>query len=117
MAASKARAAAPRNDGGDDGIPEDIDAVRHDLARRIEQLISDAQQRWHSCRERSCRRARNCRAPRGGCVNPKPHLKPAKPEQAARTMAQFQRMVRERVAQMDADEKAGRNDDGTHKKT
>ncbi len=107
MPARKARAlaqAAPQTKPQDDDpIPENIDDFRNELARRISRLISNAEHRWSTCGERACKRARNCRAPRGICINPKPETKPEKPEQVARTLAQFQRMVRERVAQMDAE--------------
>ena len=106
MPARKARAAAqaaPQISDAAADKPEDMDALRHALARRISQLIGDRLHRWRSCRERACKRARGCRAPRGSCSNGKQRTKPVNPEQSACALAQFQRMVRERIAQMDAE--------------
>jgi len=104
MAAKRNAAPAPRDDE-DDPVPENIDDFRNALARRIWRLISDMKQRWRTCGERCCKRARACIAPQGNCANGAPE-KPMTPEQVARGMAQLQRMMRERVEQRAAEQEA-----------
>lgn len=107
--------AAPEQD--DDETPRDIDAIRDELAQRINQLLSTAEKRWRTCRERCCKRARACRAPKGSCANAELSTRPVKPAQVARTMAQVQRMLRERIEQQDAEAEAHQSGDRIHQKS
>jgi hypothetical protein len=45
--------------------PEDIEAFRYDLARRICMYLNT----WHGCPEPLCRRNRGCMAPDNRCAN------------------------------------------------
>ena len=45
--------------------PEDMDAFRYRMARRIVMFLNQ----WHGCPERLCRRNRGCMAPSGDCIN------------------------------------------------
>ncbi len=47
----------------DDDMPEDMDAFRLDLARRIDQFIADRTECWKRCPRSECRRVRSCRSP------------------------------------------------------
>jgi hypothetical protein len=49
----------------DGEIPEDIDAFRYELARRIHMYLNT----WHGCPESFCRRQRGCMAPNIACSN------------------------------------------------
>ena len=105
MQAKKARAAAhsaPQTSEQDDPIPENIDDFRNELARRINRLVSNEKHRWSTCRERSCKRGRQCFAPHGRCSNREP-LPPMTAEQTARHMAKLQRMIQEQFERNEAD--------------
>ena len=84
--------------------PDDMDAFRLTLARRINIFISNRQRRWRGCPEPACRRRRGCVAPRIECSNSAP-ARPSTPEQTARTLAQVQRALREVSARQEAEEK------------
>ncbi len=81
-----------------DAPPDDIDAVRTSLARRIAMLIND----WRGCPEPLCRRMRGCMAPRIRCTNARPVK--ADPERTARTLALVKRAMRESPARDEAEE-------------
>lgn len=84
-----------------DDAPQDIDAFRQDLARRLHILVSNQLRCWCSCREPSCKRARACRAPRGDCSNRKP-VKPMSETQLARAKAMLARALRDHEERLDA---------------
>ena len=86
--------------------PEDIDALRNELARRIAMLIGNRKGSWRSCKERLCRRARGCKAPRIHCTNAGPSA-PVSPERLARTMALVRRTLDARAVEIDAQRSAG----------
>ena len=65
--------------------PEDKDAFRNQLARRIAMFINS----WRGCKEPLCRRNRGCMAPHIECANiPRPS-----PEQMARDWPKVQAAV------------------------
>lgn len=99
-----------------DETPQDIDAFRNDLARRLRIIISNQQRRWCGCREPSCKRARACRAPRGGCSNRKP-TKPVSERQSARGRAMLARALREHGERLDAEREQHQSGDRNHQKS
>ena len=115
MPAGKRREAAPIAHEDDDEIPQDIDAFRNALARKISIFVSNEKGGWRSCAAPCCKRARGCCAPRGLCSRPtKP--RPIKPEHAARNRAALQRDLAAACAQDDAE--ADAQDAGkSHKKS
>jgi len=84
----------------DEEPPEDIDAFRYGLARRLAMIVNN----WRGCPERLCRRMRGCMAPHIHCTNTPPVE--ATPEETARTMALVYRTMRE-AADKDAAEEGG----------
>ena len=52
----------------DDDMPEDMDAFRLDLARRINRFVADRTECWKRCPQSECRRARSCRSPEIECL-------------------------------------------------
>lgn len=77
----------------EDDLPVDIDALRRKIATRLSIIVSNQQRRWCSCAEPSCKRARACRAPKGGCSNPRPRKKPLSERHLARSRALLARML------------------------
>jgi hypothetical protein len=81
-----------------DEPPADIDALRFELARRINRFIADRRWAWRACKEPACRRHRRCQAPRIQCSNaPSPRPDPDG-RRTARAMAQVQRALRDAQA-------------------
>ena len=78
-----------------DEPPADIDALRYELARRINQFMADGRRAWRTCKEPACRRHRCCQAPRIQCSNAPPPRSDPDGRRAARTMAQVARMLRD----------------------
>ena len=78
-----------------DAPPADMDAFRHELARRISQYVGDRRRAWRTCKEPACRRHRRCRAPRVQCSNAPPPRPDPDGRRAARAMAQVQRTLRD----------------------
>jgi hypothetical protein len=64
-------------------------------------LMSNRKRSWRSCKERLCRRARGCKAPRIHCTNEGPSA-PGSPEQLARIMAFMRQTLDARAAEIDA---------------
>jgi hypothetical protein len=60
----------------DETMPEDMDAFRYALARRIAMFLN----RWHGCPEPICQRNRGCMAPNNTCTN----IPPSSPEEMER---------------------------------
>lgn len=87
---------APVSAGGDEP-PKDVHAFREALARRIQQLIARELRCWRTCALPACRRARACRLSPHGCPA-LPPLPEETEEEAARTRANVQRLLRELVA-------------------
>ena len=81
----------------DEEPPEDIDALRYALARRLTMIVNN----WRGCPEPLCRRHRGCMAPHIHCANTLPAE--ATPEATARTLALVYRTMRE-AADKDAAE-------------
>lgn len=96
---------AAAGDEADDPVPQDIDAFRLELARRIGRFVADRKQYWRSCKQPACRRRRACMAPRVQCSNAPP-LPPMSAEQTGRMMARIQRMLRQRLDAMRAEQAA-----------
>ena len=99
-----------------DDAPQDIDAFRMELARRLHILVSNQQRRWCGCREPSCKRARACRAPRGVCSNSKP-TKPVSERQSARARAMLARALREHDERLEAEREGHQSGDRNHQKS
>ena len=78
-----------------DEPPADIDALRYELARRINRFIADRRWAWRTCNEPACRRHRCCQAPRIRCSNAPPLRPDPDGRRAARTMAQVARTLRD----------------------
>lgn len=116
MAAKQLAARAADAPDDDDDAAIDVDAMRSDIALRLHRVIADLLQYWRDCDQRTCRRGRKCCAPRPVCAG-RDMATPVEPEQLARTMAQFQRMVRERLDQLDAEAEQRQIADRTHKKS
>jgi hypothetical protein len=79
-----------RDEADSDETPQDMDAFRDGLARRIVMLIND----WKGCPEKRCRRQRGCMAPHSHCTN-QPWL-PPDPDAAANMLAEFRRALEAR---------------------
>ena len=79
----------PQAEIDDDPPVTDIDAFRLDIARRISVIVANMEHYWRGCPERSCRRARSCRAPHVRC-SAAPPLTESTPEESARAMAKVQ---------------------------
>jgi hypothetical protein len=77
--------------------------LRLEIARRIGRVIGNRQKYWRGCKERTCRRARACQAPRIHCSSAPP-VTPSSPERLAHTMALVQRTLREIIARKEAGE-------------
>ncbi len=92
------KAPAPQDD---DPIPDNIDDFRNAMARRIYKFIGNHTGAWRGCPEKCCRRARHCIAPRGDCINLPPQRETT-PEEDGRAIAEFYRMLRERLERDEA---------------
>jgi hypothetical protein len=77
--------------------PDNTDAFRFALARKLSMAVGDQQKSWRACREPACRRSRACMAPRNTCANFKPPRRPLTPDQEAGAMATLKRMLREKL--------------------
>jgi len=89
----------PRDE--EETVPDDIEAFRAGLIRKIATILRD----WRRCGEPSCRRARRCVSPRMSCAR----LAPARtltPEREARAIASLQKMLRQRAAECAAQDEA-----------
>ena len=75
--------------------PDDIDALRYMVARRIAMFIGNRCEYWRSCREPCCRRARACIAPAIACSNAPPRKPDPDGRRAARGGARGQRLFRQ----------------------
>lgn len=78
-----------------DEPPADMDALRYELARRINQFMGDRRRAWRDCKEPACRRHRCCRAPRIQCSNAPPRRPDPDGRRTARSLAQVQRALRD----------------------
>ena len=78
----------------DDSVPDDIEAFRLGLIRRIASIVQD----WRRCGEPSCLRAKRCVSPRLACAQIRKGPKPT-PDQLARSLASLQRMLQQRLAE------------------
>jgi hypothetical protein len=122
MQARKPRAAAQsaqqiEEQDDDHRTPADMAAFRIALARRLWVIMGNRLKRWRSCREPSCKRGRQCCAPRGTCSNRKQSRRPMKPEHAARAKAMLYRMLQERHAQREAEAVTHQSADRSHQKS
>lgn len=113
---AKQKSAPPVVSPEADEPPQDIDAFRAEMARRLRIIIGNRQRRWCSCREPSCKRARACRAPRGDCSNRKP-TKPVSERQSARARAMLARALREHGERLDAEREKHQSSDRNHQKS
>ncbi len=75
--------------------PADMDAMRYELARRINRFVADRRRAWRTCKEPACRRHRYCRAPHIHCSNAPPPRPDPDGRRVARTMARVARALRE----------------------
>jgi hypothetical protein len=103
-ASATPRAAAtpmPVQRADDAAMPEDIDAFRIALTRRILTHVGMARR----CREPACRRARRCAGRDLRCLREHP-LPPTSAQDQSRLMAKLQRALAQRLAQ-DGDVKDG----------
>ncbi len=78
-----------------DQPPADIDALRYELARRINQFMSDRRRAWRTCQEPACRRHRCCQAPRIQCSNAPPPRPDPDGRRAALARARVARALRD----------------------
>ncbi len=115
--AAKPKRGPPQTAPDDDEIPQDIDANRRELARKIGMYVANVRKRWRSCGEPSCKRARSCCAPRGRCSNRPPNRRTMKPEHEARSRAKLYRSIREAADRIDAERTARETADRSHQKT
>lgn len=87
---------APGPDG-DDPVPDDIDVFRLALSRRISGVLGMPRR----CREPVCRRSKLCKGPDMRCARDFPP-RPLSPEEDARLQAKVYRLVKQRVAELEA---------------
>src|SRR5579884_744246 len=102
-ARTDARASA---DADDDPPPEDMDACRLELARRIYRFVADRSYRWRTCPERACKRARACMTREGRCRNLEPPKRPASERDIARAQTWLRRALEQRLEQEEAEQDA-----------
>ncbi len=81
--------------------PADIDEFRRQLARRISVFIANEADYWRGCAEPGCRRAHSCTAPNIHCSNAPPLPPDPDGRLRARALAEFQRAMRARLAQIE----------------
>ena len=79
-----------------EGEPQDMDAFRRTLARRISVFLD----RWRGCPQPACKRHRGCCAPRGTCANARP-ARPQTDRNRAAMQAALQRALQRRLAEVD----------------
>jgi hypothetical protein len=89
-------APAPQGAPHDEAMPEDMNAFRLDMTRRLHTLAGNPRR----CRERACRRARRCVGADFRCLRdfPAPAMSP---EEEARARARFLGALRRRLAELD----------------
>jgi hypothetical protein len=84
--------------------PDDMDAFRRAMARRITMFIGNNRGFWRNCQEPACRRTRGCVAPGGDC----PQLPPLPPdpdgEREAQAVADFYKALKAEAARRGLDE-------------
>ena len=90
----------------DENEHDDLDTIPPDILR----VMQDLNQSWRRCRRKSCRRSRSCRSADVSCAVervpriPRNNDKVARDD--ARAMAIFQRMLRERLAEVSVQARA-----------
>ena len=87
--------------------PENMDAFRLQLARKIDMFLNE----WHGCPQRICQRNRGCMAPDSYCTNAKP-LPPDPDDHEWHTVTKveiwrtLQEILAERAVEVEAAEEA-----------
>ena len=74
----------------------DVEAIHYELARKLMLIVSD----WRRCRRPECRRRRGCAETGLDCASPRRPEREMTPDQEAAMMADFQRALKRRMAQI-----------------
>jgi hypothetical protein len=111
-----AKAALAQDDEADAESPQDIVALRQELAERLSRIVGNRGKRWRTCGEPSCRRARRCCPPQGSCSNRIKAQRQMTPEHKARHLARLHRAIGEISDRIEAQREA-QSANESHKKS
>jgi hypothetical protein len=78
------------------GELSDLEAMRYELARKLMLIVSD----WRRCPRGACKRRRGCAETGLDCASPRRPERELTPDQEAAVMADFQRALKRRMAEI-----------------